>query len=99
MAEDVRAYAESQRSTFERCLRELVEIPTVSADPSRKEDMHRCAEVAAKWIRSLGGQASIWPTSGNPIVFGRFERGPEYPGLAFYNHLDVQPADEPEWKS
>lgn len=99
MGEDVRAYAESQRSTFERFLRELVEIPTVSADPARKGDMQRCAETAAELIRSLGGQASIWPTSGNPIVFGRFEGRPDYPGLAFYNHLDVQPADEPEWKS
>ncbi len=95
---DARTFAESQRTTFERYLRQLVEIPTVSADPARAADMQRCAEAAVAMIEELGGHATVWTTEGNPIVFGGFERDPRLPGIVFYNHLDVQPADEPEWR-
>lgn len=94
------AWADSQRDAFEARLKEFVEIPSVSADPDRKDDIRRCAEFAAATIRDFGGQPEILETAGNPLVAGRFGDGPG-PTVTLYNHLDVQPASretEP-WKT
>jgi acetylornithine deacetylase/succinyl-diaminopimelate desuccinylase-like protein len=94
---DARAWAEGHRGFFEDQLRTLVELPTVSADPSRKPQMEACAEAAMTAIRHLGGEATILRAGGAPYVHGRFG-DPRRPSVLVYNHLDVQPAEEPEWK-
>ncbi len=94
------AFAEKQRNAFENTLREFVEIPSVSADPARKDDIRRCAELAVKTIREFGGQAELIETPGHPIVHGRFGKSTGKT-VTIYNHLDVQPASretEP-WES
>ncbi len=85
------AFANSEREKFEAKLREFVEIPSVSAEPDRKGDIRRCAELAAETILDFGGEASILETDGNPLVHGRFE-GNGGKTVTIYNHLDVQPA-------
>jgi hypothetical protein len=35
----------------------------------------------------------------NPVVLGRLGQNPNYPTVAFYGHYDVQPAEEPDWKT
>jgi acetylornithine deacetylase/succinyl-diaminopimelate desuccinylase-like protein len=81
------------RPTYERWLKRLVEIPTVSSDPSRTADVARGAAAAAELITSLGGRARLEKTGGHPLVTGEF-RGPKgAPTLTLYNHLDVIPAD------
>jgi acetylornithine deacetylase/succinyl-diaminopimelate desuccinylase-like protein len=92
-------YADSVRAKFEGTLREIVEIPTVSVEPQRKAEMARGAEYAAGLLRSLGAEAEIYETGGHPLVHGRFKRGPDYPTATIYNHLDVQPAEGPDWKT
>src|SRR5215470_2843954 len=86
------AFAKRERDRFEQKLKEFVEIPTVSADPSRQRDMRRCADLAAQTIREFGGEPWIIETAGNPIVHGRFEGPSGAPTVTVYNHLDVQPA-------
>src|SRR6266852_1983816 len=86
------AWAQEHRADFESTLQQLVEIPSVSADPDRIGDIRRCAEVAAAKIREFGGEASILETEGYPIVHGRFDIDPALPTVTVYNHLDVQPA-------
>lgn len=86
------------RSEFERKLKEWVEIPSVSADPERRPDIIRQAEAAQAALRAIGADAEIVPTPGNPVVVGRFSNGGRCPTVTIYNHLDVQPADEPQWK-
>src|SRR5262249_43239981 len=50
-------------------------------------------------LRECGAtSAEVVPTSGNPVVVGEFRTGPSHPTLTVYNHMDVQPAQEPEWK-
>jgi acetylornithine deacetylase/succinyl-diaminopimelate desuccinylase-like protein len=85
------SFAARERERFEQQLKELVEIPTVSAEESRAGDIRRCAEVAAQMVRDFGGQAEVIETDGNPLVHGRFDSG-EGPTITVYNHLDVQPA-------
>lgn len=86
------AFANREREGFEALLKTFVEVPTVSSDPARKSDMHRCAELAANTIRGLGGTASILESGGNPIIHGRFDCDAGAPTVTVYNHLDVQPA-------
>src|SRR5438477_110005 len=56
------AFAKSERDRFERTLCDLVEIPTVSADPDRAPDIRRAANRAAQLIREFGGEASMLAT-------------------------------------
>jgi acetylornithine deacetylase/succinyl-diaminopimelate desuccinylase-like protein len=95
------AFAKRERDHFEDTLREFVEIPTVSADPDRADDIRNCAEKAVAKIVEFGGQATILETDGFPIIHGRFDVDPSLPTVTVYNHLDVQPASretEP-WKT
>jgi acetylornithine deacetylase/succinyl-diaminopimelate desuccinylase-like protein len=85
-------FAKRERDNFERDLKTFVEIPTVSADPDRKPDILKLAQVAADKIREFGGQAEILRTAGNPLVHGRFAGRNGAPTVTVYNHLDVQPA-------
>jgi acetylornithine deacetylase/succinyl-diaminopimelate desuccinylase-like protein len=88
------AWAASERTHFEDTLQKLVEIPSVSSEPHRKEDVRRCAEAGAQIIRDFGGQARILETAGHPLVHGRFIAGKDAPTVTVYNHLDVQPASK-----
>src|SRR5438105_1575726 len=90
-------YVEESRPRFEEWLGRLVEIPTVSMDPARRNDMWRGAEVAVGCLTSLGAQATIVETGGYPLVVGGWTQDPAWPTVTVYNHLDVQPAMEPEW--
>src|SRR3989442_1961086 len=90
-------YVEESRPRFEEWLGRLVEIPTVSMAPARRNDMRRGAAVAVEYLTTLGAQATIVETGGHPLVVGGWIGNPAWPTVAVYNHLDVQPAVEPEW--
>src|SRR2546426_3426729 len=90
-------YVEGSRPRFEEWLGRLVEIPTVSMDPARRDDMRRGAAVAVEYLTTLDAQATIVETGGHPLVVGGWIGNPAWPTVAVYNHLDVQPAIEPEW--
>jgi acetylornithine deacetylase/succinyl-diaminopimelate desuccinylase-like protein len=92
-------YANACKSAYESELKKLVDIPSVSMDPSRKEDMHRAAEMAMQLLKHAGAQVEIIKTAGNPVVLAEFKSDPAHPTVAIYNHLDVQPADAEEWQS
>lgn len=91
------AFAELNRPLFEGELRTLVDLPSVSSDPERIRDIRLCAEAAVDLFLRHGGSAELLETSGNPLVLGRFDADPGFPTVTVYNHLDVQPANEPEW--
>lgn len=86
------------RDEFESHLRDLVQIPTVSMDPAHADDIRRGAQQAASLLQRCGATADTVETPGHPVVFGQFMVNPAYPTVAIYNHLDVQPANEPEWQ-
>jgi acetylornithine deacetylase/succinyl-diaminopimelate desuccinylase-like protein len=92
------SYINSIREQFELQLKQLVEIPTVSADQKYRSDIHHAAEMAKMFLRNAGAKARIVQTAGNPIVIGRFDVKGAKQTVTIYNHLDVQPADELEWK-
>lgn len=86
------------RDEFETFLHDMVTIPTISMDPVHAEDMRRGARQAAAILQACGATAEIVETPGYPVVFGQFMIDPAYPTVAIYNHLDVQPANEPQWQ-
>jgi acetylornithine deacetylase/succinyl-diaminopimelate desuccinylase-like protein len=91
-------------SNKERYLNELLEllrIPSVSADPSFKNDVLRCAENIAEGLIKIGlNKVEICKTAGNPIVYGEKIIDPTKPTVLVYGHYDVQPADPLElWTS
>lgn len=98
-SKDVATYAEKSRAAFERDLKKLVDIPSVSMDPSHKKDIEATANEAARMLTEAGAKAEVIKTKGNPVVIGEFVAGANYPTVTVYNHLDVQPADASEWKS
>ena len=99
---DLEAFARREREPYEALLREFVEVPSVSADPDRKADVERVAELAAATLRRFGGRADLYRApGGTPVVLGGFGADPGRPTVTVYNHMDVQPASketEP-WKS
>ncbi|HTD51561.1 MAG TPA: M20/M25/M40 family metallo-hydrolase [Thermoanaerobaculia bacterium] len=97
--DDLKRYAASQRGEFEKVLGEIVEIPTVSVEPDRKAEVHRGAEYAVRLLESSGAKTELIETKGHPIVYGRFDRGADLPTVTVYNHLDVQPAEGPDWRT
>src|SRR5262245_4405107 len=77
---------------LDRYIQEVAELcaqPSVSA---RTEGTHQCAELVADVLKRHGLAVQIFPTAGNPIVFGHL-RGASERTLLCYNHYDVQPPE------
>jgi acetylornithine deacetylase/succinyl-diaminopimelate desuccinylase-like protein len=88
------------RPEFERTLKELVEIPSVSMDPDCKGAVKECAARAVDLLKALGAGARTVRTPLHPLVVGKLIQDRSYPTVTIYNHLDVQPADRKKegWK-
>jgi acetylornithine deacetylase/succinyl-diaminopimelate desuccinylase-like protein len=97
LTDDLTAAIAGLRDDYERSLAEIVNIPTVSMDPAREADMRRGAEWARDFLVSNGVEARIYETAGHPVVVGLMRHPKATRTLTIYNHLDVQPANEPEW--
>ena len=92
------SYVETVRPRFEEMLGQMVELPSISMEPAHAPDIHRTANLAVEFLRELGADAHIVDTGGYPVVSGGWTTGAKYPTVTVYNHLDVQPAQEPEWR-
>jgi len=86
-------YCSSQRGSYEKTLGELVEIPSVSADPKRHTDVAEAVSQAAALMQRLGAETRVLDTGGHPMVHARFDQNPNFKTVTVYNHLDVQPAE------
>ena len=91
-------YVAEHRTQFEDLLGRMVEIPSISMDPAKASDMRRMAELGRQILVDMGAESRIVETGGYPIVSGGWMTGVHYPTVTIYNHLDVQPAQEPEWQ-
>ena len=83
-------------------LSELLRIPSISADPERKDDVRRAAEWVAESVRRMGGDAELVETETFPLVVGevRGSGGGDAPTVLCYGHFDVQPAGAAdEWET
>ena len=94
----VDAYIAERRGRFEDLLGQMVEIPSISMDPAKTQDMRRMADLAAQVLTEMGAATRVVETGGYPIVSGGWTLGARYPTVTIYNHMDVQPAQEPQWE-
>jgi cysteinylglycine-S-conjugate dipeptidase len=83
-------------------LEALVRIPSVSADPARKDDVRRSAEATAELFRAEGfDDVQILSVAGGAPAVLAHRAAPEgAPTVLLYAHHDVQPTGEvSEWDS
>ncbi len=87
-------YLEQNKKRFLDELLALLSIPSVSADPKRKDDILKTAEyIKQKLIEAGADNVELMPTGGNPIVYGEKIIDPKKPTVLCYGHYDVQPPD------
>lgn len=69
-----------------------LEIPSIGTDAAFDADTRRAAEWLCADLETLGFEALLRETPGQPIVMGHRPK-PGAPHLLFYGHYDVQPVD------
>lgn len=94
-------YLAQHQDRFVEELKELLRIPSVSADPQYRDDVLRMAEVTRQSLIDAGAEnAELCETPGYPIVYAEKIIDPSKPTVLVYGHYDVQPADPVElWDS
>ena len=81
-------------------LKELLRIPSVSAQSEHAADTRRCAGWVADHLRGIGLAAEVCETGGHPAVIAEYQGPAGAPTVLVYGHYDVQPADPLElWDS
>jgi hypothetical protein len=68
---DLAAWANDRRAEFEKLLKEFVETPSVSADPARKGDVRRCAELAVATVKRRSSRPRGIPWCTRPSTRGK----------------------------
>src|ERR1700761_3244901 len=99
---DPRSYVEEHASAFFEDLKEWLAIPSISADPPRRDDVRRSAEWLAAHLAATGFPVpEVWETDGQPAVFAEWPAArPGAPTVLIYGHHDVQPVDPlDEWRN
>jgi acetylornithine deacetylase/succinyl-diaminopimelate desuccinylase-like protein len=98
----IREYIESNASDFFGELKQWLAIPSISADPARRDDVYRSAEWLREHLRDTGfPTVEIWETEGMPTVFAEWPADdPQAPTVVVYGHHDVQPVEPlSEWET
>ncbi|OAX39892.1 glutathione degradosome [Rhizopogon vinicolor AM-OR11-026] len=94
----------AQGDTMTYALSKFVSIPSVSSDPSHREDCRQAAIWLKKCLNQLGAESTLLPTyeAGSPLVLGTFHgtqgKHPK-PRILFYGHYDVISAPPEGWAS
>ncbi len=102
MVQGIDEFVERVLPQYRQWLAGLVAIPSISGLPQYKDDLVRVVDAVADIARSLGFTTEVISDPElvpSPVLITRMEVDPAAPWLMVYNHLDVQPADEPEWKT
>ena len=96
----VDVYLESHRGDFEEQLKELIRIPSISAQPDHDADTRRAAEFVRDDLAAMGVRSELIPTRRHPLVYGEWLGAEGKPTVLIYGHYDVQPPEPLEpWLS
>jgi len=83
-------------------LLKFLRFPSVSTDPSRKDDVRNCGQWLCDLLQEGGMQAQLVETSteGHPAVIAKGPQKENRPTVLIYGHYDVQPEDPLDlWES
>jgi acetylornithine deacetylase/succinyl-diaminopimelate desuccinylase-like protein len=89
----VAAYLAQHQDRFLEELKDLLRIPSVSADPAFTPAIQQAAEFVRDQFARLEMTTEIVPTAGHPIVYAEWLGRPGAPTVLVYGHYDVQPPD------
>ncbi len=97
LVERVREVLPSVRSDLEN----LVRIESVWADPGRRPEVHRSAQLVVELLTKAGfDDVRVVSEGGAPAVIARHPAPPGAPTVLLYAHHDVQPeGDRTQWAS
>ncbi|MBP5474131.1 MAG: M20/M25/M40 family metallo-hydrolase, partial [Bacteroidales bacterium] len=97
----VKQYIEENKERFLDELFNLIRIPSISAESDHKPDMVRAAEYLKESLLKAGAdKAKVYPTKGNPVVYGEKIISADKPTVLVYGHYDVMPVEPLEqWES
>ncbi len=87
---------DARRNLAVSALKEFLSIPSVSAQPSHKADMQRCAHWLADQLSSGSLEVKVMPVAGgkgHPAVVAENKHVPGRPTVLYYGHYDVQPPE------
>jgi acetylornithine deacetylase/succinyl-diaminopimelate desuccinylase-like protein len=97
---DIYEYLTAHEDRFVQELKELLRLPSVSAQSEHAADVAHCAEWLKAHLTGLGFAVDIHPTAGHPVVLASRRNRPDKPTVLVYGHYDVQPVDPLElWES
>ncbi len=82
-----------------RDLENLIRIESVWADPGRRAEVHRSAQMVSNLLREAGfSDVQVVSEGGAPAVIARYPAPPGAPTILLYAHHDVQPeGDHTQW--
>ena len=72
---------------------DFLRFPSISTDPSCRDDVSACGQWLYEKLLSIGLNAQVHGTPGHPVIFARSRPVPNRPTVLIYGHYDVQPAD------
>ncbi|MCK9399536.1 MAG: dipeptidase [Bacteroidales bacterium] len=95
--EDIKNYIEQNKENFLEELYGLIRIPSISSETAHKDDMLKAADYWKETLLKAGAdKAEIFPTAGNPVVYGEKIIDHAKPTVLVYAHYDVMPVDPVE---
>jgi acetylornithine deacetylase/succinyl-diaminopimelate desuccinylase-like protein len=95
MREQALSYTAAHHQAQLEELKELLSIPSVSAQPQHKGDIARAAQWLVDHLLAIGmTRAKVMPTAGHPVVYAEWMgAGQNMPTVLMYGHYDVQPPE------
>ncbi|GAB5410239.1 MAG: dipeptidase [Balneolaceae bacterium] len=90
-------YIDQNKEKFLDELFELLRIPSISTDSSKKDEIRKAANFLIGQLESLElDRVELYDTPGNPIVYAEHCPHDDQPTVLVYGHYDVQPSDPDE---
>jgi acetylornithine deacetylase/succinyl-diaminopimelate desuccinylase-like protein len=90
-------YIDQNKDKFVEELFELLRIPSISTDSTKKEEIKKAASFLVSQLESMNLETvKTFETPGNPIVYAEHCPHDDRPTVLIYGHYDVQPSDPDE---
>ena len=87
-------YIQQNKERYIEELIELLRIPSVSTDSSKKDAIHQAANFLLSQFKQFNfNRVELFETPGNPIVYAEHCPHSDKPTVLIYGHYDVQPSD------
>ncbi len=87
-------YVARSRDRWLEGYKELVRIPSLSADPARDGELRRAADLLIAHCRTIGlANVQMLEEGGKPTVYAEWLEAAGAPTVLVYAHYDVQPED------